>query len=230
MVTTIEKVLDALNTTDSDVQIEKFLKMVLEAIAVSNDNNIMTELMLDMLQKNASMNTQMTKQMEEIKRLSVTDALTGLYNRRKFIEELEKEVNRSSRYKTPFGIIMFDIDHFKHVNDTYGHDVGDSVLKELSSLVKNRLRSVDVLTRWGGEEFIILVTAVNQEETMNLAEDIRKNIEDYDFKYVPRVTCSFGVVVSENKDIQDTKDITKNVDIALYQAKEAGRNVVIMYE
>lgn len=227
MTITIEGVLDALNS-DEETQRNQLLNMVLEAIAISKDNTIMNDLMVDMLQKNASMNKQMATQLEEIKRLSITDTLTGLYNRRKFIEELEKEMNRRKRFKNTFSIIMFDIDHFKHVNDSYGHDIGDIILQELSVLVGDRLRTVDTFTRWGGEEFMILVSGSGKKNTLAVAEDIRHRIENNVFTVVPGITCSFGVYACDHGDEVDIDDIIKQVDLALYEAKENGRNCVVL--
>jgi|LGVE01.1.fsa_nt_gb diguanylate cyclase (GGDEF)-like protein len=230
MVNTIENIIDTLNLKDNSEKIDQFTKMSLEAIATSEDNIIMNDLMLDIIQKNSDLNRQLEVQLEEIKRLSITDQLTNIYNRRKFIEVLETEINRFKRNNQPFSIIMFDIDHFKLVNDTYGHDVGDDVLKELSSLVKSRLRISDTFSRWGGEEFMILASGTDSEGVNILAEDVRQLIEAYDFSPVPKLTCSFGVITCYDKKLCDLTSLSKDVDTALYEAKSSGRNCVVVYK
>ncbi|MBI9010597.1 MAG: GGDEF domain-containing protein [Clostridiales bacterium] len=230
MVITIENLIKTLNLDDSDDRIDQFTRMMLEAIATKEDNIIMNELMLDIIQNNSDLNKQLEIQLDEIKRLSVTDQLTGIYNRRKFIEVLDKEINRFTHYSHSFTLIMFDIDHFKNVNDTYGHDVGDLVLKELSSLVKRRLRASDTFSRWGGEEFMILAAETDSKEAKGIAENIRMIIEENDFSPVPQVTCSFGVMTCDKKSLCDITILSKKVDEALYKAKETGRNRVVVYE
>ncbi len=230
MVNMIENVIDTLNLKDNSEKIDQFTKMSLEAIATSEDNIIMNDLMLDIIHKNSILNKQLIVQLEEIKRLSVTDQLTGIFNRRKFLEVLDKEINRFIHYNHPFTLIMFDIDHFKNVNDTYGHDIGDFVLKELTSLVKKRLRASDTFSRWGGEEFMILAAETDSENGEGIAENIRMIIEENDFSPVPQVTCSFGVITCHDKSLCDVTNLSKNVDEALYKAKDSGRNRVVVYE
>ena len=230
MVNMIENVIDTLNLKDNSEKIDQFTKMSLEAIATSEDNIIMNDLMLDIIHKNSILNKQLIVQLEEIKRLSITDQLTNIYNRRKFIEVLESEINRFERHNQPFSIIMFDIDHFKLVNDTYGHDVGDYVLKELASIVKSRLRVSDTFSRWGGEEFMILASGTDSEAVNILAEETRQLIEAYDFSPVPELTCSFGVITCFDKNHCDFSSLSKNVDTALYDAKSSGRNCVVAYK
>lgn len=230
MVITIQNLIETLNLSDYDEKQDQFTKMILEAIASTEDNIIMNELMLDIIHKNSALNKQLEIQLEEIKRLSVTDQLTGIFNRRKFLEVLEIEINRFSHYNHPFSLIMFDIDHFKLVNDTYGHDIGDLVLRELSTLVRKRLRQSDTFSRWGGEEFMILASETSSFEAEGIAENIRRIIEDYDFTPVPKVTCSFGVITCSDKSKCDVTTLSKNVDESLYKAKESGRNMVVVYE
>jgi len=230
MVITIQNLIETLNLSSNDEKQDQFTKMILEAIASTEDNIIMNELMLDIIHKNSTLNKQLEIQLEEIKRLSVTDQLTGIFNRRKFLEVLEIEINRFNHYNHPFSLIMFDIDHFKLVNDTYGHDIGDFVLKELTTLVNKRLRQSDTFSRWGGEEFMILASETNSFEAKGIAENIRRIIEDYDFSPVPQVTCSFGVNTCNDKSKCDVTTLSKNVDESLYKAKESGRNMVVVYE
>jgi diguanylate cyclase (GGDEF)-like protein len=150
------------------------------------------------------------------------DSLTALYNRRKFNEFLESEIERSRRHHTPFSLILFDIDNFKKINDTYGHNTGDMILKELAHTVAEAIRKYDILARWGGEEFVILVPGSSLEKTAIMAESMRARIERIAFSEGGTVTCSFGVTEWRNDDNVDS--VVKRADDALYKAKELGRN------
>ena len=160
-----------------------------------------------------------------LEKLATTDYLTGLFNRFKFEEIYTKESIRSRRYKAPLSLIMFDIDHFKKINDTFGHDVGDSVLKELSTLIQSQIRESDVLARWGGEEFMLLTPETSLESAYELAEKLRKKVEAYDFIKAGNVNCSLGVAKLDKDESFDS--ICRRVDGALYEAKEGGRNQTI---
>ena len=159
---------------------------------------------------------------EELKRLSVTDNLTQTYNRTKYREVIKKELERTKRSSSPLSVAMFDIDHFKEVNDTYGHAAGDYVLKTLSQIAKGNMRDIDYLIRWGGEEFLVIALDTDLRGAEVLAEKIRKAIENYSFDKVGRVTVSFGVTQFKQDDTEDS--FMKRADDALYQAKEKGRN------
>jgi len=118
------------------------------------------------------------KRMEkELYSLSITDPLTGIYNRRYFQEKLEEEIERVRRGGGVFSVVMFDIDHFKTINDQFGHQVGDTVLKTLVKIVKDRIRRIDILARWGGEEFVLLLPNTTLENAKGLAEELRRKIE-----------------------------------------------------
>jgi len=161
-----------------------------------------------------------------VEELSITDQLTKLYNRLKLEEVFEAEIHRVQRYNIPFSVILLDIDHFKSVNDVYGHDVGDIVLKDISKILKMSVRKTDIVGRWGGEEFLIIASNTNAKNTMTLAEKIRENIEAYTFEHVGKKTASFGVSQYKEGDTQEM--IVKRSDNALYKAKESGRNKVIL--
>lgn len=173
--------------------------------------------------------TERRKAREELKRANellekqaTTDALTGIFNRLKFDELLKSELSRAKRYALPLSLIMFDIDHFKKINDTYGHQAGDLVLKELTGLVAGDLRTPDIFARWGGEEFIILVPHDRVEEARELAERLRTRIAHFHFSIVWNVTCSFGVTGLRGDD--DLNTFVKRADDALYKAKNGGRD------
>lgn len=161
---------------------------------------------------------------EEIALQATTDPLTGIANRREFHAQLKKEVERSKRYATPLSLIMYDIDHFKRINDTFGHDAGDSVLRELAELVKRHIRTVDTLARWGGEEFMIIMPQSDGMAAGDAAEKLRGEITQHPFKGVGTLTVSFGVTAFTPHD--DINAFLKRVDDALYQAKKSGRNRV----
>jgi len=228
MVIDIQTLIETLKLEGSE-KTSELSHMVLESIAANKDNIIMTELMVEMLQRNALLNRQLEMKIREVERLSVTDQLTGLFNRRRFLDVFVAEMDRMVRYNNAFSLIMFDIDHFKQVNDTYGHDVGDFVLQELSREVGNRLRSSDTFARWGGEEFMILAPETGESKALELAEILRKFVESHDFSPVPLLTCSFGIVVSSDENLKTIQELTKAVDEALYEAKHTGRNRVVSF-
>ena len=163
---------------------------------------------------------------KDLRHQAVTDSLTGLYNRAKFNELLLKEIQRSKRYKTPISLILFDVDHFKSINDSCGHQVGDGVLQDLSGLVSGNIRDQDIIARWGGEEFVILTPENAVESAKELADKLRLIIEEYNFDDVDVVTCSFGVAQFTDNDTVES--FVKRADDALYKAKEKGRNLVIV--
>ena len=162
---------------------------------------------------------------EEIRRISITDALTGIYNRMKFDQELKQEIARTVRYHSPLSLIMFDIDHFKQVNDTYGHHRGDEVLKEVVLLVQKEIRKTDIFARWGGEEFVLLCPHTEKSDAVALSERIRGRAESHVFHEAGRITLSFGVgSFIEGQD--DSMTFLPRIDAALYKAKRRGRNRV----
>lgn len=156
--------------------------------------------------------------------LSITDRLTGLYNRLKLDELFEANLHTAQRHNTAFSIILLDIDKFKTVNDTFGHQVGDEVLKEFSTLLKNNIRTEDILGRWGGEEFLILAPGSDLNAATSLAEKLRQSVANHSFKTIGHKTSSFGVSSFYWGD--DQKSMVSRADEALYRAKENGRNRV----
>ena len=163
-----------------------------------------------------------------LKLISYSDGLTNIYNRRKFEIDLNYEISRNKRYPFNLGFIMFDIDHFKKVNDTFGHAAGDYVLETLAKIVKNNIREDDCFARYGGEEFVIMLLNSNKEATIRKAEEIRVLVENYEFIDIGQVTISLGVY--EFKEADTYEDITEKVDNAMYESKETGRNKVSYYD
>ena len=153
------------------------------------------------------------------------DTLTGIYNRYGMKDILEQRVGEFERFRRDLSIVFFDIDYFKLINDTYGHDKGDYILKTLSTLVDNCIRKSDIFARWGGEEFVIILPETSILEATLLAEKLRRSIEEYDFELKNSLTCSFGVTQLKEGECQDT--IMKRADEFLYRAKELGRNRII---
>lgn len=164
---------------------------------------------------------------EELKKLAVTDKLTTLYNRVKLDEFLQQEINRSQRYGNSFAVGMVDIDYFKNVNDSYGHQVGDMVLVEIAKLLKEGKRESDIVGRWGGEEFIIIYPETTLDGAKQHIEGIRSRIENHLFSVVKHKTASFGLTMYKKGDTIES--LIKRVDDALYQAKELGRNRVVCH-
>ena len=153
------------------------------------------------------------------------DTLTNLYNRVKFNDVLNDFIYRANRYDFKFSIILIDIDHFKSINDTYGHNVGDKILIELSRLINMNLRESDTFARWGGEEFVIVSESTSSKEMTHLASRLLKIVNEYIFPEVGIVTCSFGVTEFKIGDTQQL--LFDRVDKALYEAKNNGRNQVV---
>jgi diguanylate cyclase (GGDEF)-like protein len=166
---------------------------------------------------------------KELEILATTDMLTEIYNRRKLYEILEHEYTRAKRYGTDLSIIMFDIDYFKKINDTHGHDVGDYVLKTVAKNVKKVIREVDHFGRWGGEEFLIILPQTNLDGAYKAAEKIREVIENIGFGKIGKVTASFGVSTYIKELDNSPDEIVKSADIALYDAKRKGRNTVSIF-
>ncbi len=156
--------------------------------------------------------------------LAARDPLTGLYNRRKLDENFRLEVERAGRYGRPFSAILFDIDHFKTVNDRYGHSAGDDVLVQMSAWLQAALRTTDIPGRWGGDEFLVLCPETGLDTALQLADRLRHDYEGYDFPGAVRLTASFGVAA--HRSGRTDSDILQSADAALYRAKQGGRNRV----
>jgi diguanylate cyclase (GGDEF)-like protein len=169
-------------------------------------------------------NQELRELAEKYEWLSITDSLTGAYNRRKLNELVAHEIARARRYSHPLSLFILDIDYFKRVNDTYGHDVGDAVLVELAGVVRDCMRDVDSLARWGGEEFVVLTPAAHGLGSAALAERTRAAVAAHVFPAAGHVYASFGVAEFAAGDTADT--LFARADVALYKAKDGGRNRV----
>jgi diguanylate cyclase (GGDEF)-like protein len=165
---------------------------------------------------------------ERVKQLAYLDGLTGIFNRRFFELRIMEEIERARRYGTGMAVIMADIDGFKRLNDEFGHLLGDEVLRQVSSLFHQQLRKIDVVCRYGGEEFAILLTQTNAQQAVTIAEKLRRLVEAYQFPGVPRtVTISAGVAAFPAHG-SSRDEMIRAADNGLYAAKQAGRNRVCL--
>lgn len=163
-----------------------------------------------------------------LQELAITDSLTGVFSRRYALERLEEEIARSQKFNYKFSVAMLDIDHFKGYNDRYGHLVGDAILKEISRVTKDSIRQIDLIGRYGGEEFLIVMTETDNSQAVLAGERIRKSIEDNPIKVYDeemKVTVSIGIATFPD-DAKDSAKLIDRADQALYKAKETGRNKV----
>ncbi|MDZ7839492.1 MAG: GGDEF domain-containing protein [Gammaproteobacteria bacterium] len=170
-------------------------------------------------------NRELGKREESVRRISLTDALTGAGNRRKFDDELPLEVDHARRHGYPLSLVMLDLDHFKEYNDTLGHEAGDRVLRDLGVLFREGLRQADLFYRMGGEEFVVLMPGLDQEEVAAAAERLRRLVEAQPLDKTITVTASFGVATLEGKE--SGENLLARADAAMYRAKRGGRNRVV---
>ncbi len=170
--------------------------------------------------------TSIVKEKRQYKHEAYTDELTQINNRTKFNILLDKAIDKSKKDQSNLSIMLLDIDNFKQVNDRHGHTVGDNVLKLFTTLVLKHIRTTDSLSRWGGEEFILLLSGTTLENAKITAEHLRLIIEKYDFGIDKKLTCSFGVTEVHSEDT--SKSLFERVDRALYKAKDSGRNRVVI--
>lgn len=166
----------------------------------------------------------LSKSSAALERLAITDPLTGMFNRRHFEQVVATETARARRYGFPLSLVMFDIDHFKAVNDRFGHQTGDQVLIQVTQLAREHLRANDTLARWGGEEFVLLLPHRDAVESESVAGKLRTLIGDHAFDGVGQLTCSFGVAQAVPQESFDSW--VARADRALYEAKASGRNAV----
>jgi diguanylate cyclase (GGDEF)-like protein/PAS domain S-box-containing protein len=156
--------------------------------------------------------------------LSFTDSLTGVFNRRYFKQKAEEQIEQAKQLNRSFSIIMLDLDHFKEVNDNFGHDVGDVVLKTTAQCIMEKIRKTDTLARWGGEEFVIVLKDINCQQASRIAEKLRRHLMKTDIPVPGGITASFGIATYQEGDTVD--DLIQRADRMLYRAKLEGRNCV----
>ena len=181
---------------------------------------------------NAFLYEHLDKEKTRLEKLAITDYLTGIYNVRYFYNRLEEEFSRAERYGLPLSCIMVDIDHFKKINDTLGHRVGDIVLREFAQLVKRHTRKSDIFARYGGEEFIMLLPQTSRKGAMREAERVREAVSEHSFcaeKTAVSITVSVGVASFPHKKIKNHDDLIHCADTAMFEAKKKGRNMVNVF-
>jgi len=165
---------------------------------------------------------------ERVKQLAYLDGLTGIFNRRFFELRILEEIDRARRFNTGMAVLMVDIDQFKRLNDEFGHLLGDEVLRQVSSMFHQQLRKIDVVCRYGGEEFAILLSQTNPQHALGVAEKLRRLVETWQFPGVPRsVTISAGVATFPDHGTS-RDELVKSADAGLYAAKQGGRNRVLL--
>jgi diguanylate cyclase (GGDEF)-like protein len=160
--------------------------------------------------------------------MAVTDSLTGLYVRRYFMVKLQEEIHRAERYNKRLSVIMADLDRFKKINDTYGHDAGDRALKTISKFLQKNIRDVDAIARYGGEEFVMLIPDADKEAAFCLAERLREELAKVKLEDLPPVTISLGIATFPS-DGADLEELIKRADAAMYEAKQQGRNKAVKF-
>jgi diguanylate cyclase (GGDEF)-like protein len=160
--------------------------------------------------------------------MAVTDSLTGLYVRRYFIVKLQEEIHRAERYNKPLSVVMVDLDRFKKINDTYGHDAGDRALKTISQFFQKNIRDIDAIGRYGGEEFVMLIPDADKKAAFCLAERLRKELAKVKLEDLPPITISLGIATYPS-DGTDIDELIKKADAAMYEAKRKGRNRAVKF-
>lgn len=230
----------AYNENDVCIKIETTDNKIIMATAIPiklDGETIVVELIKDVTKSMILDDSKLSKSSDIVKLLemaslaAVTDELTNTYNKRYIQEKLPVELVIAKLNKEPLSLMLTDIDHFKRINDTYGHLAGDFILKEFCQILKTNLREgKDWLARFGGEEFIICLTQTDHQTALKVAERLRKSIEEADFSYNGesiKLTASFGLCTNNNENHYDIEKFVQCVDKNLYKAKETGRNMVI---
>ncbi|MFH1726828.1 MAG: sensor domain-containing diguanylate cyclase [Pseudomonadota bacterium] len=188
--------------------------------------------MIEVIAKQTSFSIQNSRLFEKMETLATTDSMTGLYNHRYFQETFEQNLARAHRFSEKISLMFLDIDYFKSINDTYGHIYGDKVLKKISSVIKSSIRKIDIASRYGGEEFAVILPNTGKKEANNLGERIRQNVEIERFDGSLRelkVTISAGISTFPD-DSEKRSELISKADKALYYAKENGRNKCFLYD
>ncbi len=177
-------------------------------------------------------NQQLETMLHSVEALAITDPLTGLFNRRRFADVLKREFAVTRRYRNTLSCLLVDIDHFKQINDRFGHDAGDQVLKEVARRIVSSVREVDLAARYGGEEFAILLPHTSKKDARIVAERLLSNLRKQQFTFgseLVRITASVGCAGNTDVLSGQAEDLVKAADVALYEAKNGGRNAVVSY-
>ncbi len=208
---------------------EMMLGLIILASAKQFNNNALDR--LDLFGQNLAMALHNALLFDRLERLAALDPLTSIYNRRFGMTRLHEEFGRTLRMKAPLGLMMVDLDHFKEVNDVYGHLVGDRVLIRLANAAKSVLREGDILVRYGGEEFLAILPGASRKDVLDIADRLRRKIAESTVangEDVIKVTVSIGGISYPENDVSNETELIDRADQALYLAKESGRNCVVM--
>ena len=204
-----------------------FVLLVLLLLIVSIRHAKVAAALRQEVQRHAATEQQLIQRNVELLQLASTDLLTGLSNRRAILQRAQVEIRRANRYQSDLAVLLLDIDHFKGINDQYGHAVGDKVLRDFAMLCQNNIRDTDLAGRYGGEEFFILLPQIDLKTTIYSAERLRLAIAEHDFVLangqILHITCSIGIAMYL-PDKEDVDTLLLRADQALYQAKHQGRN------
>lgn len=206
---------------------DKLLGMIMQKELISLAYNNWSSIMKQHQEELFELNNMLSEQADRYRHLAAFDPLTKLYNRYKFIELYTTESVAMQQRNHAMSVIMIDIDFFKKINDEHGHNTGDDVLRITANTLKKPIRNVDIVCRWGGEEFVILLPTVDSEQAMIIAEKLRLAIEEETYPNQLHVTASFGVAEVRNNDA--IEELISRADFALYQAKKQGRNKTVLY-
>jgi diguanylate cyclase (GGDEF)-like protein len=206
-------------------QKQKYLRLDACKIELNEDKTIIQMIINDQ--------TELIEAKKKVEELSITDEMTGLYNHRYFKHNLQKELERAQRHKEDLTLLLFDVDKFKHYNDTNGHPQGDKLLSELGLMIKNTVRDTDIACRYGGEEFAIICPHTKAQDAFILAERLREKIQNHPFNHREKqplgfVSVSIGISSLEH-NISSMEDFKEKVDLALYDAKHRGRNQSVIF-
>lgn len=215
--------------TISDIIVTTLISGIASAIAaaVIFYQNLQTFKIKESAEK---LNKELLETQKELKRQVVTDSLTNLFNRRWIFQAIQKEISRFERSRRPFSLLLIDIDHFKEVNDTFGHSTGDEVLRYFADAIKKTAREQDMIARTGGEEFCVLLPDTKKEEAKIVAERIRESVSKVPMQIGGlKISISVSIGVSEIQAQENVDCVYNRADVALYRAKEHGRNTTEMF-
>ncbi|WP_345993008.1 sensor domain-containing diguanylate cyclase [Sulfurimonas sp. HSL-1716] len=203
---------------------ERFVRVADHAVNDSSGKLLWIEGILEDITDRINAEKALQQKKLEFEKLATTDILTECYNRYSIMNQIEEEINRTKRKEEPLSIIMYDFDHFKQINDTFGHDAGDYVLKESTQVISQVIREIDKIGRYGGEEFLVLLPFSDLSDALEVAQRVKSAVASHRFKDVNQVTISLGVV-EYSKD-ESLQNLLKRVDDKMYQSKHSGRNKI----
>ncbi|MDH4944369.1 diguanylate cyclase [Sulfurimonas sp. C5] len=203
---------------------ERFIRVADHAVHDSSGKLLWIEGILEDITQRVNAEKALHQKKLELEKLATTDILTGVYNRYSIMKHIEEEIQRIKRKEESVSLIMYDFDHFKYINDNFGHDMGDYVLQEATQVIGRVIREIDTLGRYGGEEFLILLPYSNLSNALEVAERVREAIASHHFEGLKQVTISLGV--AEYQENESLQSLLKRIDEKMYQSKHLGRNLV----